>query len=1190
MDPQLQALYARVKARKISPEEAAEQFKVWKARHQQGSERHAVPVRGTLMKSTATAGSDLLEIVLATLIQAASRVIKVDARDLDGDVKLHEYGFDQVKLAELFRHMSDVYHLALPPTLSRDYPTLGGVASYLVERFGDVLRERFQPEDRQVAADARIEPASPVVPDSTVPDQLRDRTVHYLKQVLSASLKIPLQNLDANAAMEQYGINSVLVVELTSQLEKVFGSLPKTLFFEYQSLGELTEYFLAHHEEKLTELLHSGTGAAKPATTPDAAPAFVVKIDRQQNMTATPERPQGQALITRPRASSPHQDVFDVAIIGLSGRYPGADNLAQFWQNLKAGRHGIAEIPKDRWDWRAYFDTEKGKLGSIYTKWGGFLSEIDKFDPLFFRISPAEAQNMDPQERLFIEETYAAIEDAGYTPATLGEHSPAVRRSDRRIGVFVGVMNSTYGANARYWSIANRVSYLFDLQGPSMAVDTACSSSLTAIHLALESLYRGTCDCALAGGVNLIVDPIHYQGLSVMTMLSPTDQCKAFGDQADGFVAGEGVGVLLLKPLVRAVEDHDHIYGVIKGSMVNAGGKTNGYTVPNPRAQAHVIAEAFRRAGVDPQTVSYVEAHGTGTALGDPIEIAGLTQAFSQAAGTARSGGTQFCHIGSVKSNIGHLESAAGIAGVTKVLLQLQHRQLVPSLHASVLSPAIDFQHSPFVVQQELSAWPRPQIDVDGDIQEYPRIAGISSFGAGGANAHLIIEEYIAYGAEDDRVSWPSNRPATNGADLRRPALIVLSAKHEEQLKERARRLLAVLREGGRGWSDRALADMAYTLQVGREAMEERLALIARSPAEVADKLARFLAGGDNVPDLFRGRAAGALPASLPPDLSMFASDEDLQLALGSWIDKGKYDQLLSLWVKGLPIEWDTHLRHRMADSRSNGDHPQRMSLPTYPFAKERYWAHRVTTGAGLEANGPTTIPATLHPLLHRNTSDLTEQRFTSTFTGREFFLADHVVRGQKVLPAVAYLEMAREAVQQAAGSLQEGRAEVCLGDVVWARPLMVGDTPVEVHIGLFIEEPGHQMDRSVRIGYEIYTLDEAAARVVHSHGRAFLGTVADNQRLDLAALQVQCDRGSMDAEQCYEAFVGHGHRLRPRTSGYSTPVRGIGPGPGKTGRAGPSPRHGGWLRPASQPDGCSSPGHPRTAELIRRHRPGRRC
>ena len=821
-----------------------------------------------------------------------------------------------------------------------------------------------------------------------------------------------------------------------------------------------------------------------------------------------------------------------MAIIGLSGRYPGADNLAQFWENLKAGRHGITEIPKDRWDWRAYFDTEKGKLGSIYTKWGGFLSEIDKFDPLFFRISPAEAQNMDPQERLFIEEAYAAIEDAGYTPATLGERSPAVGRSDRRIGVFVGVMNSTYGANARYWSIANRVSYLFDLQGPSMAVDTACSSSLTAIHLALESLYRGTCDCAIAGGVNVIVDPIHYQGLSVMTMLSPTDQCKAFGDQADGFVAGEGVGVLLLKPLARAIEDHDHIYGVIKGSMVNAGGKTNGYTVPNPRAQARVIAEAFRRAGVDPHTVSYVEAHGTGTALGDPIEIAGLTQAFGQAAGTARSGDTQFCRIGSVKSNIGHLESAAGIAGVTKVLLQLQHRQLVPSLHAAVLSPGIDFEHSPFVVQQELSAWPRPQIEVDGDIKEYPRIAGISSFGAGGANAHLIIEEYIADRAED-RSAIVASRPdwAPTAPVRQRPALIVLSAKHEEQLKERARRLLAVLREGGRGWSDRDLADMAYTLQVGREAMEERLALVAHSSAELADKLALFLEGRDDVPDLFRGRAAGASPASLPPDLSMFASDEDLQLALGSWIDKGKYDQLLSLWVKGLPIEWDTLLRHRTADSRPNGDHPQRMSLPTYPFAKERYWAHRVTTGTGLEANGPTTIPATLHPLLHHNTSDLTEQRFSSTFNGREFFLADHVVRGQKILPAVAYLEMAREAVQRAAGSLQEGPAEICLADVVWIRPLMVGDTPVEVHIGLFPEEPGHQTDRSVRIGYEIYTLDEAAARVVHSQGRALLGAVADTPRLDLVALQAQCDRGSMDAAQCYEAFAamgidyGPGHR-----------------------------------------------------------------
>lgn len=354
---------------------------------------------------------------------------------------------------------------------------------------------------------------------------------------------------------------------------------------------------------------------------------------------------------------------------------------------------------------------------------------------------------MDPQERLFLQTAYASIEDAGYTPDSLC--------SSRKIGVFAGVMNKNYPTGYGYWSIANRISYLLNFQGPSLAVDTACSSSLTAIHLALESIYSGSSDCAIAGGVNLVVDPVHYQNLSVMNMLSASDTCKSFGDDADGFVDGEGVGAIVLKPLQQAIADGDHIYGVIKASAINSGGKTNGYTVPNPHAQAQVIKEAIERADIPARTISYLEAHGTGTALGDPIEIAGLTKAFEK-----DTQEKQFCAIGSSKSNIGHCESAAGIAGLTKILFQFKYGQIAPSLHAQRLNPNIEFSHTPFVVQQQLGEWKRPVIGG----QEVPRRAGLSSFGAGGSNAHIILEEYIPRtGAQT-----PKDHP---------PALIVLSAK-----------------------------------------------------------------------------------------------------------------------------------------------------------------------------------------------------------------------------------------------------------------------------------------------------------------------------------------------------------------------------------------------------------------------------
>jgi acyl transferase domain-containing protein len=322
-------------------------------------------------------------------------------------------------------------------------------------------------------------------------------------------------------------------------------------------------------------------------------------------------------------------------------------------------------------------------------------------------------------------------------------------------------------------SIANRISYFCNFNGPSMALDTMCSSSLTAIHLACQSLQRGGCAVAVAGGVNVSVHPNKYLMLAQGKFISGKGRCESFGEGGEGYVPGEGVGAVLLKPLAQAKADGDHIYGVIKATAINHGGKTNGYTVPNPNAQAKVIERALREGGIDARAVSYIEAHGTGTSLGDPIEIAGLSKAFRN-----WTQDTQFCAIGSAKSNIGHCESAAGIAGVTKVLLQLKHQQLVPSLHSSVLNPNIDFDGTPFVVQQELAAWPRPMLEVGGVKREGPRIAGISSFGAGGANAHVVIEEYVA----------PAVTQATNG-----PALIVLSARHEDRLREQLQQLLAAI-------------------------------------------------------------------------------------------------------------------------------------------------------------------------------------------------------------------------------------------------------------------------------------------------------------------------------------------------------------------------------------------------------------
>ncbi|QWF85161.1 hypothetical protein HUW46_08615 [Amycolatopsis sp. CA-230715] len=618
--------------------------------------------------------------------------------------------------------------------------------------------------------------------------------------------------------------------------------------------------------------------------------------------------------------SGPAQDVevtaaaTDIAIVGVSGRYPEAADLDEFWQNLRAGRDCVREVPAERWDHRRYAEVGGSSKGS----WGGFIDGIDRFDPLFFQISLAEAELLDPQERLFLECAHHTLEDAGYTGERLNQSSaaPGAGRTSNRVGVFVGVMYQEYqlyGAQAQERgraaalsgsgsSVANRVSYFYDFHGPSITVDTMCSSSLTAIHLACEGIKSGQCDAALAGGVNLTSHPNKYVLLSQRRFLSSDGRCRSFGAGGDGYVPGEGVGAVLLKSLERAVADGDHIYGVIKGTALNHGGRTSGYSVPSPVAQGEVIGAALTAANVDPRSVSYVEAHGTGTALGDPIEVSGLARALA-----GSSGLPPHCAIGSVKSNIGHAESAAGIAGLTKVLLQLRHGELVPSLHSDTLNPRLDANGTSPRVQQRVETWHRPTVEIDGAPRLFPRTAGVSGFGAGGSNAHIIVSEY------QPQVSVGRRR-----ADDGRPALLVLSAQSEAQLVEQARRLRRRLPDLG----DDSLHDVEWTLQVGRMALRERLAFAATSLAAATDLLDSFIAAPQRPGPWVRGTVRSGEPAR--------QGDEVYRSALSDWIDRCVHEPLLRLWADGAPVHWET-ARPPIPPARS-------ISLPGYPFAKDRCW------------------------------------------------------------------------------------------------------------------------------------------------------------------------------------------------------------------------------------------------------------
>ncbi|WP_439657500.1 beta-ketoacyl synthase N-terminal-like domain-containing protein [Lentzea sp. HUAS TT2] len=588
-------------------------------------------------------------------------------------------------------------------------------------------------EPAETVARHEVSAPAPAIPQTTTDsqattdsqDDLAADLRELLRELVGKGTRNPLAAVLPDTEFADLGIDSLIIHSLNGELSQRFGEVAVTLFFECRDIRSLADRVLRDYR-------------------PAVAAHFAARGDAPRGAEAAASRPAPPITPRRHHRTEPGRATDQpIAVIGLDARFPGADTLDEFWAGLCAGTDSITEIPRDRWDHDRYFDPRRGTPGKVYAKWGGFLSDVDCFDASTFGIAPSDARFMDPQERLFLESAYGCLVVAGYDRERLRT------AHDNEVGVFAGASFNNYQLiqheadqtrgsgpngvlNSQTYAIANRVSFTYDLRGPSLTLDTACSSSLYAVHMACESLRRGECELAIAGGVNLSLHPSKFQMMAHYQFLSSDGRCRAFGAGGDGYVPAETVGTFLLKPLDAAERDGDRIYGVIRGSALTHGGRTNGFTVPNPAAQALAIERALRQAAVDPGTISYVEAHGTGTQLGDPIEIAGITAAF----GTARK---QYCAVGSVKSNIGHGEAAAGVAQIAKVVLQMQHRTLVPSLlHSDRTNPSIDFANSPVYVQRSREEW-NPARTGLGDI---PLRAGISSIGAGGTNVHLVMEEY----------------------------------------------------------------------------------------------------------------------------------------------------------------------------------------------------------------------------------------------------------------------------------------------------------------------------------------------------------------------------------------------------------------------------------------------------------------
>lgn len=960
---------------------------------------------------------------------------------------------------------------SLPMTLSRkvDRKLLTSMSLKQIEKeFG---ASAVAP-DRQSADEAE---AQSFADDAFL--QLIERDV---AAIVAAVLDVAVHEIELETHFGEYGFDSIRFTTLGVKLDQKYSfEVSPALFYEFSTVRALSRYLWQEHRSTLQEIYQ------------DQLPKAPQGQNRASRQTAYADEPNASKRAPSSERSSSAAGIEEpVAIVGIAGSLPNSSDLGQFWEHLKAGHHLVEEIPPDRWDWREFFGDPTKEDHKTNSRWGGFLRDVDAFDAPFFGISPREAELMDPQQRLLLEVAWRAIEDSGHKPSdyagsatgvyigiTANDYAELVRESGRNIEAHTmsGVSRTL---------VANRLSYLLNLTGPSVAIDTACSSSLVALHHAVSAIRHGQCEAAIVGGVNLLLSPIPYVALSKNGMLSPDGTCKAFGQDANGYVRGEGVIAMMLKPLRQAEADGDPIYAVIRGSAENHGGRTNSLTAPNPNAQTELIVEAWTQANIDPRTISYVEAHGTGTSLGDPIEINGLKRAFDQLYKLADRpfSGQPHCGIGSVKSNVGHLEASAGLAGLLKVVLAMKHQTLPASLHVEALNPYIDLSGTPFYIVSETQRW-EPLRDEQN--RALPRRAGVSSFGFGGANAHVVVEEYLRAPVADRSAE---------------PQIILLSAKNEERLNVYASNLLDSLTSIEAAGSE-SLADFAYTLQVGREAMEARLALIVNSFEELRQALTEYVGGQKQTVPQFSGTVKKSL-SHIGLLVEGPEGAEYMQIVLRD----RKLSKLAQLWIAGVPLDW--RLLHQ--DRK-----PRRLALPTYPFQKHRYW---VTDG--VQSERPivaSPVGGSLHPLIDSNESTLEEQVFKKVLRGTEFYLRDHVLGENMIVPGVAYLELAR-----AGGQLASRRGAVRrLKGIVWARPILVQAEAIEMRISYYPD--GEAVEFEVTTGSAEQKVLHAQGKVLYEQGAA----ATAYEPLDLDAIRERCTV-SLSASDCYQLFASKGFAYGP--------------------------------------------------------------
>lgn len=863
-----------------------------------------------------------------------AEAIDMDKDEINIDMPYSEYGIDSILSIEVIAKLNRKLNINLKTTDLFNYTTIRSLSEYIMKEFEIKLKKSDEVESK--------------VESYNVLSEERTETIDELLKIISYTIGEDMELIDKESQFEELGIDSILSIELIDKINKKFNiSLKVTDLFNYPNIKELSIYINSlssdntviniPYEEEKQEMKHLD----------------FEELDYDDLFKEIDELSHVEDLDVSYVDEKEEIKDTDIAIIGMSGVFPEADNLDEFWKNIKQGNDCVTEFK--RWDIDKYYDKTNKEPNKINSKWGGFLNSIDEFDPMFFNISSKEAEYMDPQQRLFLQQSYKALEDAGYNSKMMnnvkcgvyvgcapGEYKSLLVENGKDLNgyMFLGTSESILSA---------RISYFLNLNGPSLSINTACSSSGVSIHLACQSIIDNECDMALAGGVCVFSRPDFYQHVSKLNMLSPTGRCYTFDNKADGFVPAEAVGVLVLKRLKDAIRDNDNIYGVIEGSGINQDGKTNGIMAPNSLSQENLISFIYDKYNINPENITYVEAHGTGTKLGDPIEVEALSKSFRKF--TSKE---EYCALGSVKANMGHALTASAVVGVMKVLLCMKNNTIPPMVHYEKCNEHIQLENSPFYINTEAKQW--------SSNSEEEKHASISSFGFSGVNFHIVLREYKG----NKNVKKTGNN------------LIVLSGKTKSALSANVENMQKWIKKHGK---ETDISNLAANLQLGRSHFKYRTAFIAHSIDEATEKLSEI-----DLVDINNRK----IPNSSEKLNSLINRiNEKIQDGIQY---EDEMNQLCDLYMEGYDIDFS---------ALSFNKEYKKISIPSYEFDKEKFWSIKD------EGSKKENHKEVLHPLLKNNISSLKRQRFVSDFNMDDDFIKDHIINKKVLMPAVNYLEMA---------------------------------------------------------------------------------------------------------------------------------------------------------------------------------------